>query len=147
LEPRNETVVAALNDKQVHMNIKMAHDKLGHMGEELKRQIAKALGWVITRGTLGMCQDCVEAKAKKKSVLQKTDGPTSTADKHCYFLDLSTLKDDVTNKRLRWVWHIMVEQLTQLKYIYFYQSKNGMVEPTVEKMHQLIDQGIGPYYL
>lgn len=146
VRPEYETN-AAMTEKQEKMNIQQAHDKLGHMGEDLTRKAAKALGWIITRGTLGVCQNCAEAKAKKKSVPQKGDGPTSTLEKRRYFLDLSTLKDSKTGKRCRWVWRIMVEQLTQYKFSDFFLSKDGMVEPTIEKIHHLKDMDIGPHYL
>ena len=55
--------VAAL-DTSTSMNIQKAHRMLGHMGEEVTKQTAEALGWTITRGALGVCESCSIAKAR-----------------------------------------------------------------------------------
>lgn len=48
--------------------IKKAHDMLGHRDETTTRQMAKALEWTITRGTLKICKTCAKSKAKQKSI-------------------------------------------------------------------------------
>ena len=116
----NGAIVAA---RTLKMNIRQAHDRLGHIGEDMTRSIAEQLGWTLTRGTLGVCQGCAEAKAKKKSVPQATDGLLPTPDKRRYSLDLSTLMDSHCGKRTRWVWRILIEQLTQFKFTDFFDSK------------------------
>jgi hypothetical protein len=52
----------------VTMNIEQAHAKFGHCNEDDTRRIAKELGIKLTRGTLGPCEACTEAKAKEKKV-------------------------------------------------------------------------------
>jgi hypothetical protein len=49
------------------MTVKKAHDMLGHINEKAVRKTAIALGWELTRGTLGVCEPCTEAKAKHKT--------------------------------------------------------------------------------
>ena len=55
------------------MNIKQAHERLGHHNEVTTRKIAKGLGWHITRGSMLPCQACAEAKAKQKNIPEKDD--------------------------------------------------------------------------
>jgi hypothetical protein len=38
------------------MSVKKAHDMLGHVNEKAVRKTATALGWELTRGTLGVCE-------------------------------------------------------------------------------------------
>lgn len=40
------------------VSVKTAHDQLGHMSEKATRKTAKALGWTVTKGTLGNCESC-----------------------------------------------------------------------------------------
>ena len=62
-------VAATVKEKQGKMvSIKEAHEKLGHMNEAETRKTASALGWTITRGTLGVCESCAVAKARQKTV-------------------------------------------------------------------------------
>jgi hypothetical protein len=46
--------------KEPTINITKVHEMLGHRNENATRITANALGWKITRGTLGVCQACTE---------------------------------------------------------------------------------------
>jgi hypothetical protein len=40
------------------MSVKKAHAMLGHINEKAVRKTVIALGWELTRGTLGVCEPC-----------------------------------------------------------------------------------------
>jgi hypothetical protein len=50
------------------MTIEQAHVRLGHSSEDVTRKTAKALNWILTKGTLKPCDACAAAKAKQKNV-------------------------------------------------------------------------------
>jgi hypothetical protein len=49
------------------MNTKQAHAKFAHSNEDDTRKMAKEMGIIITRGTLGPCAACTIAKVKQKN--------------------------------------------------------------------------------
>ncbi len=64
----DDEVVGGAISKALTYNIKKAHELLGHNNENDTRQMASHLGWTITRGPLGVCETCANAKASQKNV-------------------------------------------------------------------------------
>jgi hypothetical protein len=95
--------------------------------------------WSVSR----MCG----GKSQEKVSPQVSEGIISTVDKRHYFLYLSTLVDTYTKKKSQWMWRLMVKQLSQLKFTNFYESKKAMVEPMIQRKHQLKELGVCPHYL
>jgi hypothetical protein len=60
-------------------SVKQAHQQLGHKPEDLTRQMAKHLGWTVTRGTLKPCESCARAKAKQKDIKTTKEEPSKKA--------------------------------------------------------------------
>ena len=125
------------------MTIKQAHERLGHANEEATRLAAKQLGIKITRGMLQVCEACARAKAKQKNVnkYNVTHQLALTFPKQV-FMDIATEKSRegqpiVTKPN----WHIIVDEATNMKFSYFYQTKSGMIEPTCELFHKWRQQG------
>jgi hypothetical protein len=58
----------------------------------------------------------------------------------------SSLKDNET-KTVTAVWRLIVFYPSQLKITDIYKMKAGMVEPKIEKLHQLTQMKVGPKYL
>ncbi len=58
----------------IKMSINRAHAILGHSSKGKTRQIAAALGILITRGALKTCESCAIAKAKQKNVNEVSEG-------------------------------------------------------------------------
>ena len=116
-------------DKKI--NIKQAHDKLAHCGEDLTRRAAKSLGWTLTMGGLKPCEACTIGKAKQKNVPKITKVEPLKEGENRIFHDIATVKrtknqPNVTKPN----WRIMVDGRTGLKFSDFFATKNGMVEPT-----------------
>ena len=134
-------VATAEDDQQAvaAMSIKQAHDRLGHNNEDATRLVAKHLGIKISPGGLMPCEGCTVAKAKQKNVPKVNETQVrATKFGERIYSDISTIKQQ--NEDLPAVtkpnWHILVDKATRLKMTAFYESKNGMVEPTCEKFHR-----------
>ncbi len=63
----DETMGGAVDKAHIY-SINKAHTLLGHNNEYDTRQIVSHLGWTITRGSLGVCESCANAKARQKNM-------------------------------------------------------------------------------
>ena len=79
-------------ERNIKVNIKQVHAMFGHMDEECTRKIAKHLGIKITIGMLKVCEDCAEAKAKRKKVAKVSDHEISKEPNGRIFLEISSIK-------------------------------------------------------
>jgi hypothetical protein len=84
--------VTAIAPTPKQMSIKKAHNMLGHINEKAVRKTALALGWELTKGTLGVCEPCTEAKAKQKNLPRHPHTPPSTKDESRIYLDITTIR-------------------------------------------------------
>jgi hypothetical protein len=136
--PNQETpTVAAVAPTPKRMSVKKAHDMLGNINEKAVRKTAIALGWELTRGTLGVCEPYTEAKAKQKSLPRHPETPPSTKNESHIYLDIATIKKTENGPKVhKGNWRIMVDERTQLKFSDFFDTKNGMVEETCEQLHR-----------
>ena len=140
-----EVATAATNDaaienaivpatRPIKMSIMQAHSRLGHANEDMTRKTAKALGIIITKGSMGPCEGCSVAKAKQKNVPKhNVTHEKSTKFAERIFIDTTFLKmtedePKITKPNM----FIIVDEATNLKMVYFYDNKNDMVEPTCE---------------
>ena len=138
------------NSKARKWSIMEAHVKYGHHNEKTTRAIAATNGVQISRGSLGVCEPCTRGKAKqKKNVPKTTDSrdnllPTESR----MFMDLSTLRSSTGKKSAtKGVWCMLTDQRTRVQISEMYGTKDGMVEPTCEKLQQLTNKGLCPTYI
>jgi hypothetical protein len=144
-QQRNQETTATVITKSV----KQAHQQLGHKPEDLTRQMAKHLGWMVTRGTLKPCESCARAKAKQKDIKTTKEEPSKKATdvNGRVYLDISSIKEkDLETLTLEQIpsqnhWRMVVDELTGKKFSGFYKAKNEMIEPTCELFNQWKDQG------
>ena len=139
----NREVGNALRDgKTVRMNFNEAHDKLGHMSNTLTKATAKQLGWQLI-GAIKPCESCAIAKAKQKNVPKKSEHQIATKNGERIFLDISSVKtmEKLDKTASRPFWRIMVDERTQLKFSDFFDTKDGMVEPTCEQLYRWMQNG------
>ncbi len=54
------------------INIKQAHEYLGHLSEDTTRKMAHQLGMNLLRGMLPVCESCAIAQAKQRNVSKET---------------------------------------------------------------------------
>jgi hypothetical protein len=125
------------------INIQKAHQLLGHMSNETTRATAKALAWELTKGSMEPCESCAVGKAKQKSVPKKSEHVQAVKPGERIYLDISSIKGEKEGPKVnpKRHWCIMVDEATNLKFSDFYQTKDGMVEPTLTKWAKW--QGIG----
>jgi hypothetical protein len=124
---------AAVGAKTKAIQIKTAHDQLGHCDEESVRAVARQFGWTIARGSLAPCRDCAAGKARQANVPKVSVHVPSKEVNGRIFLDVSSIKNtkefQVTNRH----WLIMVDEHTRMKFSSFHSTKNGIVEYVCEQ--------------
>lgn len=140
---KNEVGVAATKTK---MNIVKIHGLLGHGHEASNRRTAKALEIDITRGTLPPCEACVAAKAEQKAIVANVDYVPAIISNEWIYTDIATLyrklPDGNKKKISNGVWSIKVDEKTGLKFLDFTETKDAMVEPTLEKFNKWKQAGM-----
>lgn len=146
---RNVETAATNLQAKVKMSVMNAHDRLGHINEAETRKIAKALGWELSPGAMGVCEACTIAKAKQKNVPKESEHVPAGKPNERIFLDIATIKKPkedwpiaATN-----VWRVMVDERTQLKFSDFFTSKNAMIEPTCVKLDKWRNAGMPVSYI
>ncbi len=87
-----DEVVGGATSRAPTYNIKKAHELLRHNMENDTRQLASHLGWTITRGPLGVCESCANAKARQKNVPKISTGEKATVINGQWFHNSFTLK-------------------------------------------------------
>ena len=135
----SETGLVAARPEPKQINIQAAHAKFGHMGEDETRKAAAANGFKIVRGTLGPCEACTIGKAKQKNIPKATKlDQRGNTDR--LYLDCTTLKSSNNKSAAKSTWRIMVKGSTGFKTSDFFETKDGMVEPTCESIQKMITE-------
>ena len=125
------------------VSIKTAHEQLGHLSKDATRQVAKQLGWLITKGSLKACESCAIGKAKQKNV-KNLGAPKdkSTSVNGRVYLDLTRIVGPNDEKQpLRPNWCMIVDQKTRYKTTSFHEAKSGMVLATCTTFQEWSNQG------
>jgi hypothetical protein len=108
--------VGGATSKAPTYNIKKAHELLGHSHENDTRQMSGCLGWTITRGPLGVCESCANAKARQDNVPKISTGEKATVMTGHWFHDTSTLKVHKDEKDSSKIWDLTVDELTGIPF-------------------------------
>lgn len=129
------------------MNIKEAHAKLGHFGEDLTRKTVKLLGWTLSRGTLGTCEPCTIGKAKQKNVPKAQKSPLKKGHSRMH-TDTATMKNKKGMPKFRYpIWDMKTIEPWGLKFCEFYKRKSDMIEPTCKMLYRWQQDGKGVNYV
>ena len=62
------------------INVKQAHEFLGHLSKDTTRMMAKYLGMTLSRGLLPVCKSCAIAKAKQRNIPKETSGENKATE-------------------------------------------------------------------
>jgi hypothetical protein len=143
---RDAEIAMVSTEPGTRMDVTKAHTLLGHGDEESTRQMAKELGWKLTRGKMKPCVHCACAKAKQKNTVKESKAEKAKVVGERAFLDGSSVKVPrrgggtymIQNKN----WYVVVDQCSQKKWSHFFKTKKGMVEPICEWLHQMKAAGI-----
>jgi hypothetical protein len=111
------------------VQIKKAHELLGHNNENDTRQFASHLGWTIPRGPLGLgvCESCANAKARQKNVPKISTGEQATVINGRWFDDSSTLEVHKGDKGSNKIWDLTVDGLTGIPFTEIYNKKMSLL--------------------
>jgi hypothetical protein len=96
-----------------------------------------------------VCQACTAAKAKQKNLTQHVEHIPAGQIGGRLFLDMSTIpkKKGGPAVNAKNNWRMMVDERTQMKFSDFYETKDGMVEPTCEILRRWKQNGIPIKYI
>ena len=135
---RKNVEVASASKANKLISVNLAHQIFGHGDEASTRKTAKALGFDLKQGTMKPCVSCSVAKAKQKNLPSHGEHVLSAESNGRVFLDLSTVKPPghLNVRVTKPHWRIIVDERTQLKVSDFFETKNGMVEPTCELFYK-----------
>jgi hypothetical protein len=118
-----DEVVGGATSKAPTNNITIAHELLGHNNENDTRQMTSHLGWTIIREPLGVCESCVNAKARQKNMPKISTGEKATVINGTWFHD-STLKVNKGETGSSKIWDLTVDELTGIPFTGIYNKKN-----------------------
>ena len=141
-EVSNVAISSVSSDRPI--SVDKAHGLFGHSYEEATRATAKALNMQLTRGVMKPCLACSISKAKQKNVSKCNETHViATKDELRMFVDLAWFKQPEDGPHIsKRFWRMMVDERSQFKVSDFYETKNGMVTPTVEKLFQWKEKGL-----
>ena len=121
---------------QVHINVKRAHQILGHCNENAMWKTAEYFGWKMLRGSLEPCKDCALAKAKQKNVPKEGTGEKAQEPNGRWFTDQSQLKPPDGLPGTKTTWSVTVDERTKVEVSTFYTAKNKFIEPFCKRVQQ-----------
>ena len=130
---KRSTETNGIGQQTITMSVAEAHKRLGHCDENKTRATAKELGWTLTKGKLLPCENCAKGKAKQKNIMKVGEPKEKSKQVNGrIFLDISTIKNSIASgpKPRRPNWRIIVDESTGYKISQFYETKDGMIEPT-----------------
>ncbi len=91
------------------------------------QEIAKALGIVLKKGPMEVCESCATAKAKQKNTTHDTSGHgKSTTYNNKVYSDLSFIYQPNKKQAYKYVWHLMIDSATWYGTDGFYKAKRQL---------------------
>ncbi len=116
--------------KILKVNIKWAHDCLGHMNKDVTCKIVAQLGMDLSRTGFQTCEACAIGKAKQCNIPKETSREKATIFNGRVGHNLLKIKApegmEVTINKSNW--HIMVDEAMGFKRSAFFKTKAGIIE-------------------
>jgi hypothetical protein len=123
--------------KILKVNIKWAHDCLGHLSKDVTCKIVAQLGMELSRTAFQSCEACAVRKAKQCNIPKEALREKATIFNQRVGHDLSKIKTPegmgVTINKSHW--HIMVDKATGFKRSTFFETKDGIIVYMCQTMH------------
>jgi hypothetical protein len=122
----------------IKMSIEWANAILGHSSEDAMRQTAAVLIMPITRGALKTCKSCAIAKARQKTLNNKSEGAKADKFNGWVYHNIATMKESNEDKSLsrKMVWHNLAEETVNFKQSTFFLYKSNMLKDMCAFMQQ-----------
>jgi hypothetical protein len=128
-----------------------AHDLLGHGDQEKTKATAVALGWTICRGGWCRCVHCATAKAKRKNIPKDTDHEKAERPGGRIFTDTTSVQKPKKEPKTLFVskphMRTLVDETTGTRFVRWFETKNGMVDPTCATLHQWSTKGMKTLFI
>jgi hypothetical protein len=144
---------AAPAAKLIKMPIIKANDLLGHGDQEKMKATAVALGLTICRGGWCRCVHCAKAKTKRKNILKDTDHGKAQKPDGRIFTDFTSVRKPKKEPKTLFVskphMRILVDETTGTRFVRWFETKNGMVDPTwaTLQLHQWSTKGMKTLFI
>jgi len=141
IKPHSDEMAAIKTDapsQLIKINPTKIHDLLGHKSDARTRASATSLGYEITRGK-STCESCAIGKARQKNVPKEpVSDNLATRPGERVGLDIFSIKGekDGPTPNPRRHGRMMVDHFSGCGFLNFYTTKDGMVEPTLEKWNR-----------
>jgi hypothetical protein len=123
--------------KILKVNIKWAHDCLGHLSKDVTHKIMAQLGMKLSSTGFHTCEACAIGKATQRNISKEALREKATILNGRVGYDLWKNKAlegmEVTINKSNW--SIMVEEATEFKRSTFYETKVGIIEYMCQTMH------------
>jgi hypothetical protein len=127
------------------INVKRAHEYLGHLSEDTTRKTALQLGMNLLRGMLPVCESCAVAMARQRNVPKKTseENKVQKYNGQC-FHDIATIKvlekmEGITISKPNW--HILIDEALEFKQRKFHVTKGAIIPDMCQYMHSEKERG------
>jgi hypothetical protein len=131
--------------KPIKMPIMKAHNLLGHGDQEQTKATAIALGWTICRGGWCRCVHCAKAKAKRKNIPKNTEHEKAAKPGGRIFTDITSIRKPKNDSKALFVSKphmcILVDEATNIRFVWWFETKEGMVDPTCATLYQWSTKG------
>jgi hypothetical protein len=126
--------------KSIKMPIMKAHDLIGHGDQEKTKATAIALGWTICRGEGCLCVHCAKAKAKQKNIPKNAEHKKAAKSGGRIFTDITSIRMPKNDPKALFVskpqMHILVGEATNIRFVRWFETKDGIVDPTCATLYQ-----------
>ena len=118
--------------KNSKVDVKIFHDVLGHVGDEITKETALYYGLKI-QGAMHPCGDCLKAKARQKNIPinNNQESRSGIAGERLGF-DISSIRDVSIGGSKYWL--LVIDEATDMCWSFFLKSKGE----TYMKIHGLI---------
>ena len=148
---KQETTHIGIKHSDNRVPLDDLHAKMGHMNNTTVKKVASVLQLDLTTREMPTCEACARAKAQQKTFSKvEDDTPQCTLElgERRIYLDIAQLmRPSGANVLSKSYWRIMVDETTQLKFTDFFNTKDGMVNPTCAQFSQWKAQGFVVRYL
>jgi hypothetical protein len=121
------------------INVKQAHEYLGHLSEDTTRKMALQLGMNLSRGTVPVCETCAIAKARQRNVPKEASEENKAQEYNgqC-FHDIATIKnlekmEGITTSKPNW--HNLIDEALGFKHSNFHITKGAIIPVMCQYMH------------
>ena len=142
---------APAKSKAIKMSIMKAHEVLGHGDQEKTKATAVALGWTIHRGGWCRCEHCAKAKAKRKNIPKNVPHDGAKKPGGRIFTDITSIRRPKHGSDTLFVskphMRILVDEATNIRFIRWFETKDGMVDPTCATLHQWKTKGMETLFI